>query len=105
MFRPSSMPITEKIGDTEEIDAKEWTYCFVFAVLCSVDMKVHQNTMDPVIFDFVRKVCFISVFSCRVSRTFTRSVQTCLQWNCAFVRISSVERRNTSQSVADRCST
>ncbi|KAK8816640.1 hypothetical protein WA538_002500 [Blastocystis sp. DL] len=39
------MPITEKIGDTEEIDAKDWT----------IDMKVHQNTMDPIIFDFVRK--------------------------------------------------
>ena len=25
VFRPSSMPITEKIGDTEEIDAKDWT--------------------------------------------------------------------------------
>ena len=24
LFRPSSMPITEKIGDTDEIDAKEW---------------------------------------------------------------------------------
>ena len=25
VFRPSSMPITEKIGDTEVIDAKDWT--------------------------------------------------------------------------------
>ena len=29
LFRPSSMPITEKIGDTEEIDAKEWKYAFL----------------------------------------------------------------------------
>lgn len=28
LFRPSSMPITERIGDTEEIDAKEWKYAF-----------------------------------------------------------------------------
>lgn len=29
VFRPSSMPITEKIGDTEEIDAKEWKYALL----------------------------------------------------------------------------
>ena len=31
LFRPSSMPITEKIGDTEEIDAKEWKYALFAA--------------------------------------------------------------------------
>ena len=45
IFRPSSMPITEKIGDNEDIDKKDWT----------MDMKIHLNTMDPTLFAFVKR--------------------------------------------------
>ena len=45
IFRPSSMPITERLADEHELDKKE----------IKVDLKVARNTMDAVLFDFERK--------------------------------------------------
>ena len=50
-----------------------------------VDMKVHQNTMDPVLFDFVRKVLSFPPSHCRLLPTSTRHLPACRQWSCAFV--------------------
>ena len=57
---------------------------------CSVDMNVHLNTMDPVIFDYVRKVGLGLLCSCRALRSFTRRVRTCLRWSCAFAPFASL---------------
>ena len=50
-----------------------------------VDMKVHQNTMDPVLFDFVRKVLSFPPSHCRLLPTSTRNLPAYPPWSCAFV--------------------
>lgn len=59
IFRPSSMPITEKMEDKDDVEEEEKWDCFwQWRLTSRMDVKVNFNKMDDSIFDYTCRVRF-----------------------------------------------
>lgn len=56
IFRPSSMPITEKIKEDSAFDEQNWEFPSSFSFTYSIAIHQHINNMDDSIYQYVKKV-------------------------------------------------
>ena len=62
MFRPSSMPITEKIQEDSAFDEQNWESFSSRSFTPSIAVRQQVNKMDDAIYQYVKKVLASSPF-------------------------------------------